>query len=207
MLSLSTLICAHSDGTYHMDDIELDARSSMYVAPLQVVKGNRSRRKSNGSNRSRRSSASNSARRRSQSKSKSSSKMSLDFQETIHPSSELPRFENYLRALHPFNPATYSDPSSVTMPLNPGDVLLVHANHSNGWADGFLLSTGERGWVPTNFCVPFDQEPNRLLMRALTTFWDILHSGHSPITAILSNQEYMRGLIAGVRRTLVSPVL
>ena len=175
----------------------------MYVAPLQVLKGNRSRRKSSGSSRSRRSSASNSARRRSQSKSKNASKISLGSQETVHPS-ESPRFEHYLRATHEYDPSTYSDPSSVTMPLSPGDILLVHANHSNGWADGFLLSTGERGWVPTNFCAPLDQEPNRMLMRALTTFWDILHNRRSSITSILSNQEYMRGLIAGVRRTLVS---
>ena len=175
----------------------------MYVAPLQVVKGNRSRRKSNGSNRSRRSSASNGARRRSQSKSKNASKISLGSQETVQLSSESPRFENYLRATHEFDPSTYSDPSSVTMPLRKGDILLVHANHSNGWADGFSLSTGERGWVPTNFCTPLDQEPNRMLMRALTTFWDILDNHRSSLTSILSNQEYMRGLIAGVRRSLV----
>ena len=177
------------------------------MAPLQVVKGNRSRRKSSGSNRSRRSSASNSTRRRSQSKSKNGSKVSLGSQETMRSPSESPRFENYLRATHQFDPSTYSDPSSVTMPLSPGDILLVHANHSNGWADGFLLNTGERGWIPTNFCAPLDQEPNRMLMRALTTFWDILHNRRSSVTSILSNQEYMRGLIAGVRRTLVGPNL
>src|SRR4029077_8524447 len=59
-------------------------------------------------------------------------------------------FHNYLRAFYPFHPSGAVSPSTVTLPLDQGDIILVHSVHINGWADGTLLETGDRGWLPTN---------------------------------------------------------
>lgn len=48
-----------------------------------------------------------------------------------------------------------------------GDVILVHYIHSNGWADGTLLASGARGWLPTNYCDAYDPEDWRNLLTAL----------------------------------------
>ncbi|RSM00886.1 hypothetical protein CEP52_008856 [Fusarium oligoseptatum] len=53
-----------------------------------------------------------------------------------------PVFHNFLRAFYPFNPSYAMSDSSVTLPLNEGDVILVHSIHTNGWADGTLLVSG-----------------------------------------------------------------
>lgn len=120
---------------------------------------------------------------------------------------ETPRavFHNYLRAFYPFHPSGDLSPSTVTLPLDQGDIILVHSVHTNGWADGTLLDTGARGWLPTNYCEAYDQLPMRPLLKALTDFWDIIRGGcGSPLTDF-RNQDLVRGLIAGVRFLLVSP--
>ncbi|PKY01916.1 ras GEF [Aspergillus campestris IBT 28561] len=114
---------------------------------------------------------------------------------------ETPRavFHNYLRAFYPFHPSGDVSPSTVTLPLDQGDIILVHSVHTNGWADGTLLDSGARGWLPTNYCEAYDQLPMRPLLKALTDFWDIIRGGcGSPLTDF-RNQDLVRGLIAGVR--------
>src|SRR3954451_22444822 len=64
------------------------------------------------------------------------------------------RFQNFLRASYPFQPQDQFSSSSVTIPLSAGDIVLVHSIHTNGWADGTKLETGDRGWLPTNYCEP-----------------------------------------------------
>lgn len=112
-------------------------------------------------------------------------------------------FHNYLRAFYPFHPSGAVSPSTVTLPLNQGDVILVHSVHVNGWADGTLLETGDRGWLPTNYCEAYDQLPMRPLLKALTDFWDIIRGGCGTSLRDFGNQDLMRGLIAGVRFLLV----
>lgn len=111
------------------------------------------------------------------------------------------RFHNYLRALYTFQPSPHSS-TTVTLPLNAGDIILVHSVHVNGWADGTLLETGARGWLPTNYCEAYDHASMRPLLKALTEFWDIVRCGSDYNLNLFRNQDYMRGLVAGVRALL-----
>lgn len=130
-------------------------------------------------------------------------------QETLTPQAELSQsvFHSYLRAFYPFHPANPISSDTVTLPLNEGDIILVHSVHTNGWADGTLLVSGARGWLPTNYCEAYDQDAIRNLLKALTNFWDLIRGGSNDSLAVFGNQDYMRGLIAGVRLLLVSLLL
>ncbi|KAK8134118.1 hypothetical protein PG984_006130 [Apiospora sp. TS-2023a] len=110
-----------------------------------------------------------------------------------------PVFHNFLRAFYPFHPNFAISDSTVTLPLNEGDVVLIHSIHTNGWADGTLLVTGARGWLPTNYCEAYDPEEMRNLLKALLNFWDLLRSTATNDGDIFGNQEFMKGIIAGVR--------
>lgn len=115
-----------------------------------------------------------------------------------------PVFHNYLRAFYPFHPTGSVSPSTVTLPLNYGDVVLIHSVHTNGWADGTLLEDGSRGWLPTNYCEAYEELPMRHLLKALIDFWEIIRCCSTSSLSVFRNQDYMRGLIAGVRYLLVS---
>ena len=110
-----------------------------------------------------------------------------------------PVFHNFLRAFYPFHPTYAISDTTVTLPLNEGDVILVHSIHTNGWADGTLLVSGARGWLPTNYCEAYEPDSMRNLLKALLNFWDL----RSADSEVFGNQEYMRGIIAGVRYLLV----
>lgn len=125
-------------------------------------------------------------------------------QEDFSPASANPPvFHNFLRAFYPFHPSYAMSDSAVTLPLNEGDVVLVHSIHTNGWADGTLLVSGARGWLPTNYCCAYDPDEMRNLLKALLNFWDLLRSASVDDNEIFSNQEFMKGIIAGVRYLLV----
>lgn len=117
-----------------------------------------------------------------------------------------PLFHNYLRVLHAFDPtsepSTSSDEDSVTVAIKQGDLILVHSKHENGWADGTLFSSGNRGWVPTNYCEPYDHPYIRNLLNAMTQFWDLLEDSEEASFKKFTRPEYMKGLIAGVRYLL-----
>lgn len=129
-----------------------------------------------------------------------------DSQEDLlpQPTPSDPVFHNFLRAFYPFHPTYAMSDSTVTLPLNEGDVVLVHSIHTNGWADGTLLVSGARGWLPTNYCEAYDPEEMRNLLKALLNFWDLLRSTATNDRDIFGNQEFMKGIIAGVRYLLVS---
>jgi hypothetical protein len=116
-------------------------------------------------------------------------------------------FHNYLRAFHHFHPtstvSSSTDESSITVPINQGDVILVHSIHPNGWADGTLLASGARGWLPTNYCEAYDHPSVRDLLNALTHLWDLVRSGENDNLMVFTRQDYVRGMIAGVRFFLV----
>ena len=112
-------------------------------------------------------------------------------------------FQTYLRAFYPFHPTCADSSSTVTLPLNAGDIVLVHSVHTNGWADGSLLSSGARGWLPTNYCETYSSESIRNLLRALTVFWDLTQLFNVGGLAVFRNSDYVRGLVAGVRCLLV----
>ncbi|KAI1381297.1 ras GEF [Hypoxylon crocopeplum] len=127
-----------------------------------------------------------------------------DSQEELvpQPTPSHPIFHNFLRAFYPFHPTYAMTDSTVTLPLNEGDVVLVHSIHTNGWADGTLLVSGARGWLPTNYCEAYDPEEMRNLLNALLNFWDLLRSTATNDRDIFGNQEFMKGIIAGVRYLL-----
>lgn len=113
-------------------------------------------------------------------------------------------FQTYLRAFYAFHPTCDDTSSTITLPLNYGDIILVHSVHTSGWADGTLLSSGARGWLPTNYCEAYNNEPARVLLKALTKFWDLAKGSSIRGLEALANQDYVRGLVAGVRCLLVS---
>ncbi|KAL2261038.1 hypothetical protein VTK26DRAFT_4785 [Humicola hyalothermophila] len=113
-----------------------------------------------------------------------------------------PVFHNFLRAFYPFHPSNIVTDSTVTLPLDEGDVVLVHSIHTNGWADGTLLASGARGWLPTNYCEAYDPEEMRSLLRALLNFWDLMRSASVNDTEPLCNREFVMGIVAGVRYLL-----
>ncbi|KAK3343588.1 ras guanine nucleotide exchange factor domain-containing protein [Lasiosphaeria hispida] len=113
-----------------------------------------------------------------------------------------PVFHNFLRAFYPFQPSYVVADSTVTLPLNEGDVILVHSIHTNGWADGTLLVSGARGWLPTNYCEAYDPDEMRNLLKSLLNFWDLMRSTSINDSEMFGNQEFMKGIIAGVRYLL-----
>jgi len=192
---------------------DLSARSSVHVAPLSIRKDG-SRASSLASQHRRNTSSRSSNYTRGESIS-SGSQRNLQMtppttpngsQEDLrqHVEVQQPVFHNFLRAFYPFQPTYAISDSTVTLPLNEGDVILVHSIHTNGWADGTLLVSGARGWLPTNYCEAYDPDSMRNLLKALLNFWDLMRSGYVNDNEIFGNQEFMRGIIAGVRYLLVS---
>ena len=112
-------------------------------------------------------------------------------------------FQTYRRACYPYRPEYHQGLTTVTLPLDRGDVILIHSVHSNGWADGTLLVSGARGWLPTNYCEGYDSEPIRSLMKALTVFWDLIKGSSVGGLDLFRDSNYVRGLVAGVRCLLV----
>lgn len=114
-----------------------------------------------------------------------------------------PRFHNYLRAFYHYTPTTTvsssTDQSSITVAINQGDVILVHSVHPNGWADGTLLASGARGWLPTNYCEPYDHPTINKLLTALTHLWDLVRDSENGDLTAFTRQEYSRHMIAGIR--------
>ncbi|PVH67302.1 hypothetical protein DL98DRAFT_662686, partial [Cadophora sp. DSE1049] len=113
-----------------------------------------------------------------------------------------PVFHPFLRASYPFHPMYAISDTTVTLPLNEGDIILVHSIHTNGWADGTLLLSGARGWLPTNYCEAYGPESMKNLLKALLNFWDLMRSGIISDSEVFGNQEFTRGIIAGVRYLL-----
>lgn len=112
-------------------------------------------------------------------------------------------FHTYLRAFYPYQAPSEENSSTVTLQLSSGDIILVHSIHVNGWADGTLLLSGARGWLPTNYCEPYESEPIRVLLNALTSFWDLVKGSANGDLGVFGRQDYVRALVAGVRYLLV----
>ena len=187
-------------------DMEYSARASALVAPLKIIKEEK-----NDDNR----------------KPKEDHTLSLIHATQMHVvtppltpqgTNESPRlqvteyeavFHNFLRAFYNFHPASTvssstEEESSITVPINVGDVILVHSVHPNGWADGTLLASGARGWIPTNYCEPYEHEYIRNLLDALMRVWDMLRdSEFEGDLRLFTKQDYVRSMIAAVRYLLV----
>ncbi|KAH0543623.1 hypothetical protein FGG08_002061 [Glutinoglossum americanum] len=110
-----------------------------------------------------------------------------------------PVFHKFLRAFYPFSPGSGEFSSTVTLSLKEGEIIMVHSIHTNGWADGTLLASDTRGWLPTNYCEAYDADQIRNLLRALLNFWDLVRGETQANIEVFYNQEFMKGIIAGVR--------
>ncbi|KAH8685481.1 ras guanine-nucleotide exchange protein-like protein [Tricladium varicosporioides] len=185
---------------------EQSARSSVHVAPLTINKersragSEDSRHKRNMSSRSSNTTGGSTSSQSQITPPATPNGSQEDLNSQMEPAQ--PVFHNFLRAFYPFHPTYAISDSTVTLPLNEGDVILVHSIHTNGWADGTLLISGARGWLPTNYCEAYDPESMRNLLKALLNFWDLLRSGLTSDSEVFGNQEFMRGIIAGVRYLL-----
>lgn len=118
-------------------------------------------------------------------------------------------FPNYLRATHHFHPAStnaFAADACVTVPISPGDVILVHSVHSNGWADGTLLLSGNRGWLPTNYCEVFTDQSLEKILNSLIYFWDLVQGVARGDFSAFGQEDYVKRMIAGVRCFLVCTV-
>lgn len=61
---------------------------------------------------------------------------------------------SFLRAIHSFDShslAATQSTSSDILSFDDGDLVILHAIHSSGWGDASVLSSGKRGWIPTNY--------------------------------------------------------
>lgn len=112
-------------------------------------------------------------------------------------------FHPFVRAFFPYHPVCDADPTTVTLPLQSGDVVLVHSVRANGWADGTLIATGCRGWLPTNYCEPYSNEAIDDILDALTVFWDIVKGSSDDGLHVFKESDYARRMVAGVRSLLV----
>lgn len=197
----------HAKKDSKMSDLTLREgmdRSSALVAPLTIKKKPSTTWNNDGAQ----SVQSSPQSRRTTGSARSQSQMSPPLTpranlEAEMPSAEPESFPNYLRAFYHFHPSTtinsVGDESSVTVSINQGDVILVHSIHPNGWADGTLLGSGSRGWLPTNYCEPYDHPSVSSLLSALTHLWDLVRSGENGNPMVFAKQDYVRSMIAGVR--------
>lgn len=112
-------------------------------------------------------------------------------------------FHTYLRASFTYQPPCDENSTTVTLPFELGDIIFIHSVHMNGWADGTLLTSGTRGWLPTNYCEPYGNEPMRILLKAFTHFWDLVKGTTRERFESFKSQDYIRGMGAGVRYLLV----
>lgn len=191
---------------FALDKEEMDKHASAIVAPLNIQKSqNTSTSREPGHTRQSSSKGALSIKSQSQMSPPLTPRTS---REALPPPPAQPVFHNYLRAFYHFHPSSTvsssTDESSITVPINQGDVILVHSVHPNGWADGTLLASGARGWLPTNYCEAYDHPTIRNLLNALTHLWDLVRDGENGDLLVFTKQDYVRGMIAGVRFFLVS---
>lgn len=186
--------------------MEQPTHSTMFVAPLHITKGtsrtqSRSAHRSQSPVRDRRTVVVQSSGQLTPPLTPHDTQPSMSMSQYLSGHAD---FHTYLRAFYPYHPTCDESSSTVTLPLNCGDIILVHSVHTNGWADGTLLMSGARGWLPTNYCEPYHLEPIRVLLKALTSFWDMVRGSTDGGLDVFGSQIYVRGLIAGVRCLLVT---
>lgn len=186
---------------------------SVYVAPLRIQKPKRT--SSNGSRKSR--PRSQHSRNQSQGTQSHSSHQQMTPPPTPSTSQDSlaaapeppenrftsPAFKPFVRAFFPFHPAFSPNSSTVTLPLNAGDLILVHSIHTNGWADGTMLSSGARGWLPTNYCEEYDLDQIRQSLKACISLFDQFKTGNPGSFRV--SQTLVGDVVAGVRYLLVGP--
>lgn len=124
----------------------------------------------------------------------------------------------FVRAVHSFNPASLSsghhhtvggqDPSLICAAFEESDVALVHSIHSSGWGDATLLSTGRRGWIPTNYFVPYADPKAVPLLSVVLNFvlnpknYEIHNHPNRDQKVYTFSQASITNIVSGVRSLL-----
>lgn len=102
----------------------------------------------------------------------------------------------YLRATHSFNAQALfqehnlDESSSVCLSFDESDIAILHSVHTSGWGDATLLSSGIRGWIPTNYFVPYVESQAVPLLAAILTFvinprsHEVKNQDSAPTTAV-----------------------
>ncbi|KAK9450823.1 ras guanine nucleotide exchange factor domain-containing protein [Limtongia smithiae] len=107
-------------------------------------------------------------------------------------------FHPFLRANHALDPAEI-DPtlSAGCLPLACGDVIIVHMCQASGWCNGTSMTSGVRGWIPSNYCEPYDLWQIRPLLMAVLQVFSARQSDFVGIVELTATT-----LISGVRSLL-----
>ncbi|CAN6643886.1 hypothetical protein TRVA0_020S00980 [Trichomonascus vanleenenianus] len=118
----------------------------------------------------------------------------------------------FLRALHAFDPlslpanasAPEEDVTEICLRFDEGDIALLHSVHASGWGDATLLTTGSRGWIPTNYFVAYSDPKVVPLLSAILNFVINpkpleLHGNSSGFTF---SQGAITEIVSGVRALL-----
>ncbi|KAF3156486.1 hypothetical protein TWF225_002326 [Orbilia oligospora] len=107
----------------------------------------------------------------------------------------------FMRAFYHFRPFQNADTATVTIALSPGDMIMVHNIHENGWADGTALASGSRGWLPTNFCAAYEVEEMQPLLRASIAVFEECRVA-SNASFVTASQTVVGDVVNGVRYLL-----
>ncbi|KAF3911978.1 hypothetical protein AA313_de0205256 [Arthrobotrys entomopaga] len=118
-------------------------------------------------------------------------------------SSRPSQYPAFMRAFYSFKPFQNADNTTVTIPLNPGDMIMVHNIHENGWADGTTLASGARGWLPTNFCAIYEVDEMQPLLEASIAVFEECRVA-STAAFVTASQTVVAGVVNGVRHLLES---
>ncbi|KAK6518930.1 hypothetical protein TWF281_003622 [Arthrobotrys megalospora] len=107
----------------------------------------------------------------------------------------------FMRAFYHFRPFQNADTATVTIALSPGDMIMVHNIHENGWADGTTLASGSRGWLPTNFCAAYEVDEMQPLLKASIAVFEECRVA-STASFVTASQTVVADVVNGVRHLL-----
>jgi hypothetical protein len=120
----------------------------------------------------------------------------------------------FLRAIHAFDSSSLpklsatageNDPTTICLSFQESDIALLHSVHASGWGDATLLSTGQRGWIPTNYFAPYAETKVIPLLSAVLNFVTSpksypLRDDDSPTFTF--SQASITNIVSGVRSLL-----
>lgn len=125
----------------------------------------------------------------------------------------------FLRALHGFDASSLSadisdpdeNPASICLSFQESEIVLLHTIHPSGWGDATILSTGVRGWIPTNYFTPYTDSKVTPLLSAVLNFvlspksHPLQKAEDAPPSAEVEHtfsQSSITSIVAGVRSLL-----
>lgn len=82
----------------------------------------------------------------------------------------------FLFAQHAFDAHTLDaekhqrDPNAICLSFSQGELAYVHLVHSSGWGDVTLVRSGDRGWIPVDYFIPFSDPRALSLLAAVAAF-------------------------------------